>query len=179
MKQRKRGPYKIQRHAVVQPQNPLYKLIPLTRNQNALVDAADYEWLNKWNWIALWDSRACSFYALRRGGISMHRTILSCGPDEEGDHKNHDTLDNRRDNFRKCTQQQNKCNKRKARNNTSGFKGVVFRKSSRKWRAYISCNKIRIWLGSFDSAECASKAYDEAAKRLHGQFAFDNHSCTE
>ena len=51
-------------------------------------------------------------------------------------------------------------NKRKMKNNTSGFKGVSFRKDSEKWRARIHIEKETIQLGSFDYAYTAGYIYD-------------------
>lgn len=49
------------------------------------------------------------------------------------------------------------------------YKGVWV--SGRKWTAIITFNKKRRYLGSFSTPELAAKAYDDAARELHGQFA--------
>ncbi len=43
---------RMKRHAVTQPLDPSYRLIPLTQHQNAIVDTADFDWLSQWNWHA-------------------------------------------------------------------------------------------------------------------------------
>ena len=166
------GPMKrrMYRHPVVQPPDQSYRLIPLTRNQNAIVDVEDFEWLNQWNWHATWCSDTKSFYAhseVEENMLAMHRVILGCGPREQGDHKNRNTLDNRRSNLRKCTHQQNHFNAR--RFNKTGYKGVV--KLHGKWRARITIDGRRRHLGYYNSAEEAARAYDRAAIELHGEFA--------
>jgi hypothetical protein len=170
----------VKRHSVTQPSDPSYKIIPLTYGQNALIDTADYEWLNQWHWYAHWAPCIKSFYALRHDPldhsktIPMHSFILGCTGGDEGDHKNHDTLDNRRDNLRKSTASQNRINRRMYSNNTSGFIGVTWHKRIRKWCATISLNGSQTSIGYFSSIEEAVHARDKAAKILHGEFAVLN-----
>jgi hypothetical protein len=168
---------RVKRHAVTQPLDTSYRLIPLTQGQNAIVDADDYEWLNQWNWHAWLNSFTKSYYAVRkfskeRKTLYMANVILSCEFGEEGDHKNHDTLDNRRQNLRKCSHHQNTFNRRRPKSNTSGFKGV--RRDYSSWQAYITISGKFIHLGCFDSTLDAARAYDEAAKKFHGEFAHLN-----
>lgn len=154
------------------------RLIPLTQDQFAIVDAADFEWLNQWKWCAQWIPATESFYAVRsekenskRIRIYMHRLILGCGVEELGDHENGNTLDCRRSNLRLCTKLQNNCNRGIQSNNTSGFKGVSLVKDTGKWKAQISINGKRISLGCFALPEEAARAYDSAAIKEFGDFA--------
>ncbi len=122
------------------------KQILLTQGKIALVADADYDWLNQWKWYVLKD-RSGSFYAVRsssqkkgkRYPIYMHRLILGLerGDKREGDHRNHNTLDNRRSNLRICTQQQNLTNQKPRSNGTSKYKGVTWDKHRKKWYAQI------------------------------------------
>jgi hypothetical protein len=50
--------------------------------------------------------------------------------------------------------------------NTSGFKGVSFRKETQKWEANIWINGKKKYLGSYGTPEDAAKAYDIQAKAL-------------
>src|SRR5712664_3648473 len=113
---------RVLRHEVTQPSDTSYRLIPLTQGKNAIVDTKDFEWLSQWNWCA--ECVDGYFYAIRRSfrkRISMHGAILKIKTGEEGDHRNHDTLDNRRKNIRRCTRTQNARNVRKPWDNRSGF----------------------------------------------------------
>ena len=157
-----------------------YRLIPLSQGQSAKVDAADYEYLSQWKWHATWDPYTKSFYAVRktsraRGkvGILMHRLLMELerGDRREVDHRNTDTLDNRRLNLRIATHSQNGANRGANENNTSGYKGVSWHKVGRKWRAQIRVNGRQIYLGMFDSPEQASLAYRNAANFHHQEFA--------
>jgi hypothetical protein len=168
-------PRRVKRHAVTQPSDPSYRFIPLTQGQNAIVDTGDFEWLSKWNWFAWWSADTKSFYAMRHptksDQLQMHNVILGIQPGERGDHINRNTLDNRRNNLRKATHGQNQHNQRKRCNNSSGYIGVSWDKRKNKWRAYVSLNRKQTFLGYFDSAEQAAHARDDAATKMHGQFA--------
>lgn len=170
---------RVPRHEVVQPLDKSYKIIPLTRGQNALVDIADYERLNQWNWFAQWNQRTNGFYAKHHDTttgrrLDMASEILRCKPGEEPDHRNRNSLDNRKANLRKSTHAQNLCNVGLRSHNTSGYIGVTWHAPTKQWRARIRHNWVRIHLGLFKTAEEAAKVYDKAAKRLHGEFAVLN-----
>jgi hypothetical protein len=163
--------FRVKRHAVTQPLDTSYKIIPLTKGQNTLVDTADYDMLNQWNWCAQWCEETQSFYAQKGGGVRIHQLILGC---KWGDHKNHDTLDNRRENLRKCTRSQNARNARIRVDNKSGFKGVSWTERLNKWQVRIVVNRKSKYLGLFTSKEDAARAYDRAAEIYHGEFALKN-----
>lgn len=160
------------------------KSISLTQGKFALVDDEDFEWLNQWKWYAVWTKQTRSFYAYRkdnssgdwynRRNLAMHSQILNTPKGMKGDHKNHDTLDNRRENLRNCTNTQNLMNKSKHKNSTSLFKGVSWNSRARKWIAQIQPNGKKIMLGKFLVEEEAAHVYDEAAKEHFGEFAVLN-----
>lgn len=151
--------------------------ISLSQGQFALVDDADYVWLNQWKWHALRHHN--TFYAMRqqnngdyskRQHISMHGQILNLPQGTEGDHVDGNGLNNQRSNIRISTHQQNMHNMKKRSDNTSGFKGVTFDKRRNKWRAQIQVNNKPIHLGYFDTAESGHSAYQEASEKYHGEF---------
>lgn len=55
--------------------------------------------------------------------------------------------------------------------NTSGFRGVFFRKDARKWIARIVVGGKGKHLGYFDNPINAAKSYDNAALEIHGEAA--------
>lgn len=87
------------------------------------------------------------------------------------DHKDRDPFNNRKNNLRSATLNENQWNRSKTKANTSGFKGVYFDKSAGRYHAQITKNWKVYNLGRYDTPEEASAAYNEAAKRLHGTFA--------
>ena len=176
---------RMKRHAVVQPLDQSYRLIPLTQDQNAIVDAADYEWLSQWNWCAAWSPMTKSFYAIRssynngqKRTVFMHRELFGCGRGEEVDHQDHTTLNNRRYNLRKCTRSQNQANKTMQEGEKSSvYRGSTWHKRDQKWTAQVRCNGKLRFLGYFASEEAAARAYDTAATELFGEFAHLNFPC--
>ena len=154
------------------------KRIPLTRGLFALVDDADFEWLNQWKWHAQKYSRKC--YAVRHDPadhakvIIMHRLIMDAPDGLQVDHINHDGVDNRRSNLRLCTRSQNAMNERPQRNRSSRFRGVSLFKRNGKWRARIRVSGELLWLGNWELEKDAARAYNEAAKKHFGEFAFLN-----
>ena len=157
------------------------KQIELTRGQVALVDDADYVWLNQWKWLAHRSGHGGDFYADRQSPringkqhvISMARQILGLefGDKREADHRNHRTLDNQRDNLRICTHAENLYNQQTQQNTSSQFKGVSWHKRDKKWQASIRVDGKLIGLGYFKLELNAALAYDAAALKYFGEFA--------
>lgn len=92
-------------------------------------------------------------------------------PTDQLDHIDCDHSNNRLSNLRRATNHQNLGNRRRSRNNKSGFKGVYYKKDTKKWEAAISSQKTRKYLGLFDTPEQAHEAYKAAAIELFGDFA--------
>ena len=109
------------------------------------------------------------------GDKLLHRIIMNPPPDKQIDHKNKNTLDNRRSNLRVCTHAENQWNRGKTKSNTSGYKGVSEdkRRKRKRYRSKITKNKKTTWLGSYEEAAEAGSAYKKAVKELHGKFARD------
>lgn len=152
--------------------------IELTQGQVALVDDEDFERVSQHKWCLSRTGSGKRPYAMRKSQdgrtILMHREIVNAGSCEYVDHCNGDGLDNRRCNLRKCTNAQNMANRGPQNNNSSGYKGVSACNSTNRWRARIKGSDKYQHLGYHATAAEAAIAYNKAAARLHGEFAFLN-----
>jgi hypothetical protein len=72
------------------------------------------------------------------------------------DHIDGNPLNNAWVNLRKATSKQNQENVKLRKDNTSGFRGVIWHKATKKWCATLRHNKKTVWLGLY-------KTPDEAA----------------
>lgn len=165
---------------------PETKEIPLSgkhgRDKFVIVDASDYEWLSQWKWYALacWGGR---LYAVRQvfdpskkrrqSYMWMHRLILDAPAELQVDHIDGDGLNNTRGNLRLATRAQNGYNSIKhKKSRVSKYKGVTRRKN--KWRVEVYCDHKCIVVGLFNTEVEAALAYNDAAKKYHGEFAYLN-----
>lgn len=154
------------------------KEIQLTQGQVALVDDEDFERLDQYKWHVLFNN-SNKFYALRtssmvngkRFKILMHREIINAPKNIQVDHRNGNGLDNRKENLRLCTNQQNQFNRISPnKNNKLRTKGVSWHKGHKRFCARIKFNSKNIHLGYFTVLADANQAYREAEKRYFGEF---------
>ncbi len=167
---------------------PGARWIVLTQGKFALVDEADYEAVNSFTWWAHNNKRdkMRTWYAIGGVGLdgakvsmSMHRFLWQLWGEsqtEEIDHKNHEGLDNRRENLRAATSLENRGNNPLYRSNTSGYKGVSWCESNGKWHAKYQKNKKTYYVAQFDDKIEAARAYDRAVLQedVFGQYADTN-----
>lgn len=95
-------------------------------------------------------------------------------PKDEIDHINHIKDDNRWCNLRECTRSKNMMNSLRYKNNKSGYKGVSWHGKIGRWRSQIRINFQNKDLGHFNCKHEAAKKYNEKAKELFGNFAYQN-----
>lgn len=166
------------------------KEIKLSRGQVTVVSDEDFEFLSQWKWCAEKKVRS-SFHAVRcpkfkkpdgkwsSRHIVMHNVlaerIFGIIPDGQVvDHINRNPLDNTRENLRICSIHENARNTGKQKNTSSKYKGVYFASDRNRWHARIYCNKTLYQLGYFVSEKDAAEAYNNAAVKHFGEFAFLN-----
>lgn len=147
--------------------------IRLQGGQIATVEDVDYGRLSSFRWHIDKDGYAVRTYQVagKQKRELMHRAVSGAPLGLEVDHRNMDRLDNRRENLRVCTSSQNKFNKTKKSNNTSGYKGVHYYKSRGNYQVQLQAEGKRVNVGYFRTAEEAARAYDNAALLYHGEFA--------
>jgi hypothetical protein len=86
-------------------------------------------------------------------------------PKEQLDHIDGDRANNRIENLRECSNTENQQNRKLNKDNKTGFTGVTIWKT--KFKAEIRLNKKGYYLGLFDTAEEAHKAYLNKKAELH------------
>ncbi len=153
------------------------KQIKLTKGQFALVDDEDYVWLSRWRWHTRvakhtnYAARSVSGVDGKQRDLKMHRAILKVEQGYDIDHKDRNGLNNQRNNLRQCTKSENCYNRSKHPSNTSGYRGVSWRAQRNRWKAQINVDGAQIHIGSYFCIIKAARAYDEAAKKHHREFA--------
>lgn len=160
--------------------------ITLAGGAVAMVDAVDGD-LAAASWFRNANGYAICNIGARPGRQTarMHRIIMRrvLGRELERwemvDHIDGDPLNNRRGNLRLATNSQNQFNRDLPAHNRTGYKGVSLNSPSctqRPYQAAIMVNRKKIYLGSYPTAQEAARAYDDAARRLAGEYARGNFS---
>ena len=153
--------------------------IPLRNSKKKIIDYAfvseeDYEKVNKHKWNKWSTDVDKSVYALSKqkgDTIKMHQFIMGKAP--EGlviDHWNGNGLDNRKENLRFITPQQNGQNIDKREGLTSKYKGVCYHKTKKNWTMHYS----KEWQSSHKTEEEAAEEYDKYVLLKFGEGARTN-----
>jgi len=145
-----------------------YAEIVTSKRQRILVDTADVEFLGAYSWCI---SKTGYAVANIEGKVTkLHRYLLSPADDQVVDHKNGNTLDNRRCNLRITTQKNNSRNVAAARGSATGVLGISLTPAG-KYRARIMVDGKEIRLGHFATLDSAVAARRAAEERYFGSFA--------
>lgn len=152
--------------------------VALTRGYFATIDDADAPLVMPHTW---WELRGYASANIAGKNVRMHRLILAAPDGVLVDHKNRDTLDNRRENLRFATRSDQNVN-RIMGTSRAGYRGVcdwsVFWTKPRdgypRFQARLDKDGKRYRLPARHTAEEAALDYDALARELHGEFAILN-----
>ena len=151
--------------------------ITLPTGETVLFDAADIKRVMRHRWR--FHPPCYVITSAHRDPTLMHRMFLRAKPGQHCDHINGIGLDNRRCNLRLATPQQNAFNRgpSKGRKYKGVYRRWIYRKTKegypvayRYYYAMIVIDGRQIVLKQ-GSPEVCARAYDDAARRLHGEFA--------
>lgn len=107
--------------------------------------------------------------------ISLARLIMNPPKDKVVCHRTQDTLDYRKENLVVTTiKNKQRMQKKRTTSATSIYKGVSYEKNVKKWRSRIKVAGKNMNLDSFDNEEDAARAYNKAAAKYYGEFAYLN-----
>lgn len=156
-------------------------MIIYVNGHQVLIDDEDYQKANYGRSLFVKKNKfvIISIRTGRRSGKHVFLSRRIMGVENEShlsvqvDHINGNRLDNRKANLRICTHAQNQRNKIARQYDGKGhsFKGVTFLRKEGRWRARLTVNKKSYCGGVHKTPEQAARAYDELAKKYHGEFA--------
>lgn len=153
-----------------------YCEVLLSKNMVAKIDKIDKEIISKHIWCCRFkNGKPYAYTTIKKHGVGMHRFLLNIYDSNiEVDHKNRDTLDNRRENIRIATRAQNCFNT--YRKNKCIYKGVyeVPLKNKIKYTSRLRYSGKSINLNCFNTKEEAGFEYDKCAIVLYKDFAYLN-----
>lgn len=144
--------------------------IKLSNDMTTEIDISDYWKIAGHSWYAV--ERRHTWYAetmIDNRTVGMHTVIRPPPAGLITDHKDHNGLNNRYDNLRHATYAENAYN-RINYTSVSGYKGVSLTTNG-GYQARITQEGRTISLGTYETAEEAARAYDDAARRFRGPFA--------
>jgi hypothetical protein len=144
------------------------KRIPLSGGRAfALVDDQDALRLGAYRWRL-----NAGGYVIRgrENPIYLHREVLNAPSGTLVDHRNTNTLDNRRANLRVCSRSENQQNRAPCRRGSSRFRGVYWNKARQKWMAYARVNTRMKYLGVY-ACELDAAIAAESFRQEHMPFA--------
>lgn len=147
------------------------KVIKLTDGSRVKVDNKDYEWLSYFTWYPHRKQFVCyAFTTLGGVTIMMHRLIMNISDNRnQVDHIDHNGLNNQKTNLRIVTNTQNSYNRVPKKR-----KYIGIYKNGSNWGAKIGHDYKSIYLGTFKTQRLAAAAYNNAAKKIQGEFAYLN-----
>lgn len=144
-----------------------------SKEEEFYFDLEDYDKIKNYCWY-INESNYVRTRINKNEQIYIHQLILPDSIEIDHIHGKQSRNDNRKENLRPCTHQENMMNIGLRGNNTTGVTGVYWVKNRNKWRAEITYNNKIISLGHFNNFEDAVKARKEAEEKYYGEYSYDN-----
>ena len=173
---------------IVDKENNIAKIELHRRNEENLWTIIDLEDLERvinfpYTWFAKYNHTNNEYYVvasvyqkdLQKGKPVFLHQFLTNANGKDVDHKNNNSLDNRKINLRVVEESNNSKNRKgKNKNNTSGYRNVSWDKKYNKWVVQMQINKKNKTLGRFDDVHEAGKFAEEMRQKYYGEFAGKN-----
>lgn len=136
------------------------------------MDDIDFDSMKDKHWNCR--STGCVFCSINGVDVPFANFLLMVPEGKMVDHRDLNGHNNQRANLRVATKAENNYNRGPNRNSKTGIKGVFFCKATKRYRVQIKKGEERFNIGRFDTLEEATKAYNESAEALFGEFAYLN-----
>jgi hypothetical protein len=128
-----------------------------------IIDRGDYEKVKNYKWhISNNYVKGVLFSKI----VLLSRFLIEPPDELDAEHKDQNTLNNRRSNLRFATRSQNMTNRGKQINNTSGYKGVYFEKRRNLWYSELRVRGEKLFLGYYTNRLSAAEAYKKKSMEL-------------
>ena len=152
------------------------KIMSKGQEYTVLYDDEDHELVSKYHWCITQAGYVSGYIPKsvlrtpKNYKILMHRMIMDVLQDRrwEIDHINHNTIDNRKLNLRKCTHAQNISNQIVKRGE---LRCICFDKARNKWMVQIMQHKKHVYRKRFTSLQDAILQRDIMLVKYYGEFA--------
>lgn len=140
----------------------------LSKGQKTLIWESDYALVRTYRWHCV---AGYAYTTLPDGArnLAMHCLLMGVAQGTLIDHKNRKRWDNRHDNLRPATIQQNRFNISVSARNNTGWRGISQMKSG-KYRVRLNIGGKEIHLKVCSTLEEAIKVRSEAEEKYYGEF---------
>lgn len=134
--------------------------------QVVLLDDDDYDKIIIGKPLRLKYDKTINGFYVYRNLEAIHRIITNCPKGLCVDHINHNTLDNRKENLKVCTQKENNNNRRVRCTNKTGYPGIHIDKRTGKYITRIIIDSKRYYIGKYNTLEEAVNKQKERRDQL-------------
>lgn len=141
-------------------------------NEPFYFDLEDYDKIKNYCWM-IGNNKYVRSTDKNGNGVLLHRIIMDVEHDMQVDHINHNTLDNRKNNLRICSNLENSRNKDLSMYNKIGITGVSWLVARKQYVSSITVNYKKIHLGYFNNLDEAISKRKEAEKIYFGEYSYD------